>query len=65
MAMAGKTRRTFLFIGASRTYSKNHEWHFGDEVSKPVNIKYSFKNYPDPDAVKTKEFREFWKQHLQ
>ena len=54
----------FCLAGPQEPYSKNHKWHFGDEVTKPVNIKYSFKNYPDPDAVKTKEFREFWKDHF-
>ncbi|MHA1727556.1 MAG: hypothetical protein ACTSWY_02350 [Promethearchaeota archaeon] len=58
----------FCLAGPQEPYNKNHKWHFGDEVSKPVEVKYSFKNYPNHlDYVMhmdTKEFKEFWKDHL-
>ena len=50
--------------GPIEPYNKNPDWYFGDEILEQENIKYSFKDYPDPNALNTKEFREFWKNHF-
>ncbi|MHA1914864.1 MAG: hypothetical protein ACW986_17000 [Promethearchaeota archaeon] len=50
--------------GPTEPYNKNPDWHFGDEVTKPVKIKFSFKEYPYPEQIKTNEFREYWKDHF-
>ena len=54
----------FCLSGPKESYNKNTEWYFGDEVSKPVKIKFSFKDYPNPEHINTKWFREYWKGHF-
>ncbi|MHA2036251.1 MAG: hypothetical protein ACW972_08395 [Promethearchaeota archaeon] len=54
----------FCLSGPKDSYNENPRWYFGDEISKPVKVKYSFKDYPYPDSMNSKEFREFWKDHL-
>ena len=54
----------FCLEGPKEPYNKNPDWYFGDEVTTPVKIKFSFKDYPYPEQIKTKEFREYWKDHF-
>jgi hypothetical protein len=54
----------FYLEGPKEPYNNNPNWYFGDEVTKAVKIKFSFKDYPYPEQIKTKEFREYWKDHF-
>lgn len=54
----------FCLEGPKEPYNNNPDWYFGDEVSKSVKIKFSFKDYPYPEQIKTNEFREYWKDHF-
>ena len=53
----------FCLSGPQEPYNKDPEWYYGDEISNPVKVKYSFKEYPYPDTMNTKEFKAFWKDH--
>ncbi|MFW9880903.1 MAG: hypothetical protein ACFFG0_48195 [Candidatus Thorarchaeota archaeon] len=54
----------FCLAGPKEPYNNNPNWYFGDEVTKPVKIKFSFRDYPYPEQINTKEFREYWKDHF-